>query len=158
MQVHELFPDLAPILAIIGALPSEPREKKFARNAWTPGLPKDQQEIRILNVSYNESILRTRHAILEEAGFKVVSALGFTEGLELCSKGQERFSLAIFGPSLPSKDKALLMVATRDLCKCPVLSLRRPGSDPLPEADYSIDSTDGPEAFLAAVQEILGRK
>jgi hypothetical protein len=50
------------------------------------------------------------------------------------------------------------MVATRDLCKCPVLSLRRPGSDPLPEADYSIDSTDGPEAFLAAVQEILGRK
>jgi len=158
MRVHERFPELAPILAILSAPSERSRQKKNEpRPTWAHGLHKDQQEIHILNVSYNESILRTRHAILEEAGFKVVSALGFAEGLELCTKSKERFDLAIFGPSLPAKDKAMLMVATRDLCKCPVLSLCRPGAEPLPEADYSIDSSEGPEAFLAMVQEILAR-
>lgn len=79
---------------------------------------------RILNISYNEPILRTRHAILEQAGFEVVSALGFTEGLEVCTQTQQRFDLAIFGPSLPSKDKAVLIATIRDLCGARILSLR----------------------------------
>ena len=109
----------------------------------------------ILNISYNDPILRTRHAILEQAGYGVVSALGFAEALELFTKSKRTFDLVILGPSLPQKDKAALIPAARDLCKCPVLSLRRPNSEPHPDADYSVDSGEGPEVLLATLEEIF---
>jgi hypothetical protein len=130
--------------------------KPTARTKQTRGQPTGQTQRRsVLNISYNEPILRTRHAILEEAGLAVVSALGFSEGLELCSTSKQKFDLVVIGPSLPEKDKTVLISAVRDLCDCPILSLRRPGSEPHPDADYSADSGDGPEGLLTTIEDIF---
>ena len=39
---------------------------------------------RILSISYDEVLLLTRHALLEQGGFEVWSAHGFAEALEAC--------------------------------------------------------------------------
>lgn len=109
---------------------------------------------RILSISYDEPLLVTRQMMLEQAGFKVVSAFGFTEALEKCQNCD--FDLVLVGHSIPIKDKAALVASIKKNCKCPVLSIRRHGYGPLPQADYSIDSQDGPQALLDAVNSALG--
>jgi len=143
-------------LAILGLSETRTKDKPSA----VPFVVREQsrttdQKRWILSISYNDPILRTRHAILEQAGYGVVSALGFAETLELLTKSKRAFDLVILGPSLPQKDKAALIPAAKDLCNCPVLSLRRPHSEPHPDADYSVDSGDGPEALLATLDEIF---
>ena len=132
----------------------EKRNPSRSPQAQQPGVHAHKR--RILNISYNEPILRTRHAILEEAGMDVVSALGFSEALQLCAAS--RFDLVVIGPSLPEKDKTLLIAAVRDLCSSPILSLRRAGLEPHPDADYSADSNDGPEALLELIEQIFRGK
>jgi CheY-like chemotaxis protein len=64
----------------------------------------------ILSISYDESLLVTRHLILEQAGFDVSSALGFAEAMELCSQNQH-YDLVLMGHSMPRKDKSALIAA-----------------------------------------------
>jgi CheY-like chemotaxis protein len=109
----------------------------------------------ILSISYDESLLVTRQMILETAGFDVSSALGFAEALELCRK-DPNFDLVLMGHSIPRKDKSALIAALRPACKAPVLSVRRHGDPPLPEANCSVDSFDGPQVLLDAVHSALG--
>lgn len=109
---------------------------------------------RILSVSYDESLLSTRQLILQHAGYEVTSALGFTDALEHCKKGE--FDLVLIGHSIPREDKQTLVKVTRMVSQAPVLSILRPTSAPLAEADYSVQSADGPEALVAAVDKALG--
>ena len=108
----------------------------------------------ILSVSYDESLLSTRQMLLQQAGYAVTSALGFPEALELCKKGE--FDLVLIGHSIPREDKQVLVRVTRMVSQAPVLSILRPTSVPLAEADYSVQSADGPEALVAAVDKALG--
>jgi DNA-binding response OmpR family regulator len=86
---------------------------------------------RILSISYDEALLAVRRMLLENAGFEVVTALGFTEALVQCE--MEKFDLIIIGHTIPRSDKEAL-VANIKLKKCgPVLSLRRPGDYQWPE-------------------------
>ena len=110
---------------------------------------------RILSVSYDESLLVTRQMMLEQAGFRVTSALGFEEALEHCDSG--KFDLLLVGHSIPLKDKRSLIKAARRSCKAPVLSIRKHGDVPLPEADYSLDSLEDPKVLVEAIQSLLNR-
>src|SRR5215472_1432118 len=107
---------------------------------------------RILSISYDESLLSTRQMILEDAGFEVVSVLGFVAALEQCAQG--RFDLVIVGHSIPPADQQTLLEAVRNNCDAPVLSLRKPTETALLGADYSIDSFE-PQNALAAVRQML---
>ena len=107
----------------------------------------------ILSVSYDQALLSTRHLILQRAGYEVTSACGFHEALESCRKGD--FDLVVIGHSIPRKDKLTLVKVSRMASQAPVLSILRPTSAPLPEADYSVKSDDGPQALLLAVQQAL---
>ena len=111
---------------------------------------------RILSISYDESLLITRQMLLEQAGYEVLSALGFTEALKHCHG--ERFSLVILGHSLPRSDKESLVAAIKTDCNAPILSLRRHGDPPVRGADHSIEAIEGPAALLAAVAKALKRK
>ena len=53
---------------------------------------------RILSVSYDSSLLKTRQLILEQEGHQVVSALGFTDALQQCESSKD-FDLFILGHS-----------------------------------------------------------
>jgi len=113
---------------------------------------------RVLCISYDESLLVTRKLILEQAGFEVTAALGFAEAMEAC-KNHQTFELIVIGHSMPRKDKTALIQTLRSMqCDAPVLSIRRHGDPPLPEADYSVDSYDGPQVFSAAAEKAIQGK
>jgi len=109
---------------------------------------------RILSVSYDQALLSTRHLLLEEAGYEVTSACSFREAVESCEKGE--FDLVMIGHSIPREDKQTLIHVTRMVSQAPILSILRPTSAPLAEADYWVKAEDGPQALLIAVQQALG--
>lgn len=106
---------------------------------------------RILSISYDSVLLATRHMMLEQAGYEVVSAVGFAEALEYCAGD---FDLIIMGHSIPQKDKrAMLDEIHRHGCNAPLISLLRVGEAPIPEATRGIDPS--PQHLIQAVKEIL---
>ena len=108
----------------------------------------------ILSVSYDQPLLVTRQLILEQAGYDVSSAFGFAEAMEVC-KTRHDFDLILMGHSMPQKDKTALLAALRPECQAPLLSILRHGDAPISQASYSVDSSDGPDALLAAVKDAL---
>ncbi|MCU1286831.1 MAG: hypothetical protein JWO13_3181 [Acidobacteriales bacterium] len=92
--------------------------------------------------------------ILEQAGFDVTAALGFAEAMEHCS-ANPTFHLIVMGHSMPRKDKTALIKTLRPTCKSPVLSVRKHGDAPLPEANASVDSYDGPAKLIQAVKSTI---
>lgn len=111
--------------------------------------------LSIISISYDESLLRTREWILKAAGFKVTSALGFTEASAYCL--DSGFDLVIIGHSLPTKDKAAPIEHIRRHNHTRILSLRRPTEETLPRVDHSIDSWS-PDNLVAAVKAVLDEK
>jgi len=112
---------------------------------------------RILCISYDESLLITRKMILEQAGFEVTPSVGFAEAMEHCEKDPS-FALIIMGHSMPRKDKTALISALRKGCSASVLSIRRHNDPPLPEAEFSIDSYDGPQSLIEVVNAAIEGK
>ena len=112
---------------------------------------------RILCIAYDVVVLRTREMLLEYAGFKVTTAVGFAEAMEHCQNA--KFDLIVMGHPVPHKDMSALVGALRSMhCDAPVLSVRRHYDPPLPEADFSVELDDGPLAFVAAVKSAVTRK
>lgn len=108
---------------------------------------------RILLVSSDESLLRTRQMLLEEKGHEVVSALGFVSSLEHCRAGG--FDLFILGHSLSHSQKKRLVETFKRFCPAPIISLRRrPAYDDGCGADYYSDPE--PDALLQLVDRIVG--
>ena len=108
---------------------------------------------RILSISYDEMLLRTRELMLHGAGHSVISALGFREGIETCEQGD--FELFIVGHSIPKKDKQDLIACFR--AKNPaalVIALTRAGEPRLAEVDTYINPGD-PEELMRAVARTL---
>lgn len=66
---------------------------------------------RILSVSYDVSLLATRGMLLEQRGYSVTSALGFTQALAECRTAS--FDLFILGHSIPEPDKLELIKTFR---------------------------------------------
>lgn len=107
---------------------------------------------RILSVSYDVSLLNSRQMLLQQQGYTVTSALGFTAALAACKSGA--FDLFILGHSIPLRDKQELIRMFRANCPAPIVSLERVGEE-LPETDFHA-SPDNPAEFLKAVHRILG--
>ncbi len=106
----------------------------------------------ILSVSYDPSLLATRRMLLEQRGFHVTSALGFTQSIAHCNTPD--FDLFILGHSIPVSDKQELIKTFRRNNSAPILSLERRGEEKVP-CDFHA-SPDEPEDFLATVEKILG--
>jgi DNA-binding response OmpR family regulator len=105
----------------------------------------------ILSVSYDASLLATRRMLLEQRGYHVVSALGFTQAVAHCKTPD--FDLFILGHSIPVSDKQELIRTFRQNCPAPILSLERHGEERV-QADFHA-SPDEPEEFLATVDRVL---
>ncbi|HZQ70694.1 MAG TPA: response regulator [Terriglobales bacterium] len=109
---------------------------------------------RILSVSYDESLLRTRQILLQREGYDVVSTRGFTESLKRCQEGG--FDIFILGHSIPVSDKEHLIQAFHEKCPGPVVSLRRSiGEQKLDGAEYHIDPD--PEELLRLISQIVSK-
>jgi|SRR5581483_1397915 DNA-binding response OmpR family regulator len=105
--------------------------------------------VRILSVSYDEVLLRTRQMLLQERGYKVISSLGFTDALKHCRSGV--FDIFILGHSIPYTDKQELVKTFLKHCSAPVISLRRnPGEELVDGADFHIEPDPQPLLDLVA--------
>ena len=93
--------------------------------------------------------------LLEKAGFLVTPALGFTEASRIC-RFDPFFDLIVLGHSIPRDEKVALIEMLRSSCKAPVLSISKHNDAPFPEADFSIESYEGPQALIAAIKSALG--
>jgi DNA-binding NtrC family response regulator len=115
-------------------------------------LQQRRPKARILSVSYDEPLMRTRQMLLQTQGYQVTSSQGFSESLAHCRRGG--FDLFILGHSIPLRDKAQLIKSFHEVCKAPIISLRRSVGEKKPAgADYQIDPD--PEDLLRLVAEIV---
>src|SRR5689334_8685916 len=110
---------------------------------------------RILNISYDASLLKTREELLKREGFEVVSMVGYAAAVEAAKSSQ--YDLAIIGHSIPLEEKRKLAYELKSHAeRIPILSLRRHGTTPVAEADFSLEASEGPAALIAMVKKILG--
>ncbi len=108
--------------------------------------------LRILSISYDPLLLKTRQHLLEQRGYAVVSAEGFTEAIERCEAG--KFDLVVMGHSIPHRDKEALFELIQRYCPAPVIALLRTGEEPLRGAAGSADPMN-PTEFLDIVGNAL---
>lgn len=107
----------------------------------------------ILSLSYDVALLDSRRLLLEQAGYQVTSVVGVDAALDACR--QRTYDLVIIGHSIPSAHKQKLIEQLRAVCQTPVLGLQRSG-ERMENADHVFSSSEGPGAFLDAVERILG--
>src|SRR3954471_12128710 len=115
----------------------------------------DNNMARILSISYNESLLKTRELMLRSHHHEVASALGFVKALELC--GKQKFDLVIMEHTIPAKDKQQILVQLRAVCTTPILALLRADESPLQSAEFNLDSSQ-PGDFVDLVDKIVSKK
>ena len=109
---------------------------------------------KILSVSYDPVLLRTRQSVLETGGYGVISVLGFVDAIAACQG--EDYDLLILGHSVPYADKRALIEASRKCRHAHVLALIRPGERDVEGASKSSDTSYSPDTLLAAVTELVG--
>jgi DNA-binding NtrC family response regulator len=107
---------------------------------------------RILSVSYDLPLLRTRHMLLERDGYEVVSTSDLAASLDKCK--QTTFDIFILGHSIPREEKETIVKAFREACQAPIISLRRGiGDSPVDGADFHIDPD--PEPLLNTIADLV---
>lgn len=123
-----------------------------------PDLPADRTlaSPRILSVSFDAVLARTREMILSAAGFHVATYTDLEDAVEACR--QNSFDLILIGHSIPLRQRSSLLLEVRALCQAPVLALLRHGEAPLPGADYVFDASQSPVQLLEMVMNILAVK
>ena len=110
---------------------------------------------RILSVSYDQPLMRTRQMLLETQGYQVDSAVGFDNAMQRCQDGG--FDLFVLGHSITPEEKREVVKAFRQTCPGPIISLRRSiGEERVDGADYHIEPD--PEPLLKLVADLVGRK
>ncbi len=108
---------------------------------------------RILSVSYDETLLRTRELLLKSAGHKTTSALQHKEAMEKCR--QTGYELVIIGHSIAKADKLEIIACFRkNNPRAIVIALTRGGESRLREVDHYINPGD-PEELLRAIGRVL---
>lgn len=111
--------------------------------------------LRILSVSHDEPLLRTRHMMLEAEGYQVTSYAGLEEALKGCRKGT--FDLFILGHSIPTIDKHRLIDTFHRFSPSIIISLiRHSGDDFVAGPDYHFPMD--PEPLLKLIAEIVKGK
>lgn len=117
-------------------------------------LAKRKPKARILSVSYDLPLMRTRQMLLEAQGYEVASAVGLDGGLQRCQEGG--FDLFVLGHSISDEEKKKLVEAFRQTCSGPIISLRRSiGEQRVDGADYHIDPD--PEPLLKLVADLVSK-
>jgi hypothetical protein len=109
------------------------------------------REKRVICVSWNEALAKSRELLLRSLGVTVLSALYEKEARSAC---REDADLLVLGHSVPKEEKRSIIRCFRGHSSAPVLSLLRTGDTKLPEATFGVESAN-PEEVLSVVRQIL---
>jgi|SRR5579864_1228439 len=110
---------------------------------------------KILVVSYDRALLRTRMMLLRSGGYQVFMADSVAGAVEACRK--IRLDLVIIGHSIPREHQTELSAIIRQECPgVPVLLMIRSELEPGPaDIEYVVNAQDGPGVLLHTVNSIL---
>lgn len=110
---------------------------------------------KILLVSYEHALLRTRMMLLHSSGYQVVMADNIGAARDICRTIS--LDLVIIGHSIPSSDQAdLAAVVHHDCPGVPVMViLRSELENNAAGFDYTVNAQDGPGVLLNVVNSIL---
>jgi hypothetical protein len=111
--------------------------------------------LRVLSISFDETLLKTRTMMLNSQGVEVEPVLGLSAAIHACIT--EDFDLAVICNSIPDDVKECIIKQVRAMSSMLILTLRQSHKPPLTIADYDIDSED-PQEFLDCVNRILKAK
>jgi CheY-like chemotaxis protein len=106
---------------------------------------------RIMVVSHDPHLADVRKALLEAAGFQVVSASNLKAVQEGCEGDPH---LVMIGYSLPPAEKRRVWTEVRARCSCPILELHK-DEEPTLSANAFFHYAARPDDFLAAVRRLL---
>jgi len=136
-------------------IPTNKRKSHFevVRQADIASLIEKSRRFRILSLTYDPSLARTREMLLTGAGFEVSTFSDVDKAIQDCQSNS--YDLVVVGHSIPLAERKALVNAVRSRCATPVLAMLRPGEAPVPQADYFFDSTENPARLLTTVQNIL---
>ena len=136
-------------------MPMNMRKSHFevVRQADIVSLIESSRRFRILSLTYDPSLARTREMLFSGAGFEVSTFSDVEKAIEDCQSNS--YDLVVLGHSIPLLERKALVKAVRNRCATPVLALLRHGEPLVPQADYFFDSTESPARLLATVQDIL---
>ena len=117
--------------------------------------PASRVEANILSLGNDERLLQTRAGVLRLTGCEVISTSPARAARLLAEK---RFSLAVFGHTLPDRDTAELALLTRE--RSPKTKLLLTYFDNRPAAlqqlfDAVVESWTGPASLLRAAKRLL---
>jgi DNA-binding response OmpR family regulator len=111
---------------------------------------------KILSVSDNDALRITRHMMLANKGFEVVSVANARELRAALKSGD--FDLVILGVSIDGSGKRDMATNVRRLCeRAQILELCRISPE-VPDAEYHLISAEPAEIDQAVTQILLGNK
>lgn len=110
-----------------------------------------------LDRGFDKGLATTREMLLRGHGFEVTPVLSLQATVEAAK--QCHYDLAILGHTIPLSDKRQIAQAVKD-CDGHVklLGLLRPATAPIPDVDFSLEASEGPEALLDKVHEIFEKQ
>src|SRR5579859_3850144 len=108
---------------------------------------------RILHVEFDRSLLATRHALLETAGFEVISCFSGMAAREV-STGSVHFDLFLVGHAASLAERTELVRWMRfNFPKAAVVALRSRDTDGSPIGDANVIAD--PEQLLTTIIDVL---
>ncbi len=110
---------------------------------------------RILSVSYDPPLLKSRELVLRQAGYEVVSATSLAEVAAACTHSD--FDFAVIGHSIPRQHQEEIAAKLRERCPMAcIVGLQLLVSEQLPFADLTVSSHD-PAGLVEQLQRFKPR-
>ena len=112
---------------------------------------------RVLSISENVHLLLSRNDILAVAGFSVISPKQPEQAAALAL--QENVDAVVIGHSIEPSLRRAIIAEVRQVCPTCLIYFvyAAPDKDGEPRADISLDLTEGPEALVRSLQQLLPR-
>ncbi len=111
----------------------------------------------IFHISYYDSLLRTRKALLERDGYDVSSVLGNEQAKNIAPELLPQMDAVLLGFSGDYSQRAAILHWLKEHYPAvPVVALQANRAERFPEADYATPADD-PEVWLATVARCLHR-
>ncbi len=111
----------------------------------------------IFHISYYDSLLRTRQALLERDGYSVSSVLGNEQAKSIAPELLPQMDAVVLGFSGDYTQRATILHWLKEhYPSVPIVALQANGAERFPEADYATLAED-PEVWLATVARCLHR-
>ena len=108
---------------------------------------------RLLSVSADVPLLRTRHLLLQQIGYEVISRRTFVA--QDSHEAEERFDLLVVDYTIPNEERGAMIAKFRAFSGSPIIAVFRRNDPPVKNATWCVD--EELQNLLPTVLELLGR-